>query len=66
MYLLFFETDGQATRIRLLDILDKFTGHSYFVLNEEKNYLFLDCLSEGEIQLEKSIIYDIIKVPVLS
>jgi hypothetical protein len=43
-------------------LLEKFTGHSYSILNEEKNYIFLDCISDNEIHLPQIVVTEIIKV----
>ena len=62
LYFLFFEADAKATKLRLSELLDKFIGHSYFVLNEEQNYNFLDCLTKNPVQLEQSVIMDLVRV----
>ena len=49
LYQIFFEENPKATKARLSELLDKFISHSYFVLNEEKNFNFLDCLTKQSV-----------------
>lgn len=37
-------------------------NHSYFVLNNEVNYTFLESLSERDIELSKTLLSDMIKL----
>jgi hypothetical protein len=43
-------------------IIEKFTSHSYFVINEDANYVFVDCLTQRPIKLEQNFVNDIIKI----
>jgi hypothetical protein len=42
--------------------LEKFTSHAFSILNDEKNYTFLECYAEKEISIEPAMVNDVLKL----